>query len=212
MPGLADAVAAWDRAGLAGRVGFTVVYAAGMVLCLPSWVFTYLAGATFGPVEGAAVAWAGASLGGLAAFLVARRLLHAAAQRALARRPRLAALDGALADHALYTLVMLRLSPVVPFNVSNFVLGATRVHGGHVAFASIGLIPGSMLYASIGRAAAETTGLVPPSSHGPWGAVLWSVGLVATVVAVVILSRASRHRLAVSRAQEPQGPPVAPAP
>ena len=70
-----EALQAWlTSAGWWAPVLFIAIYAAGTVLFLPGSVLTLTAGALFGILPGALYSLAGATLGAVLAFLVARHL------------------------------------------------------------------------------------------------------------------------------------------
>ena len=73
-----EALQAWlASVGWWAPVLFVAIYAAGTVLFLPGSVLTLAAGALFGILPGALYSLAGATLGAVLAFLVARHLAGA---------------------------------------------------------------------------------------------------------------------------------------
>ena len=90
-----------------------------------------LAGFLFGFWIGTAVVSVAAMLGALLAFLAARYVFFDAIHRAARIRPRLkrwlTAIDKGLHDHGAYYVLLLRLTPVIPFWALNLGLGLTRV-------------------------------------------------------------------------------------
>ena len=112
------AFAAWvDSLGAWGPAAFVAGYVVATVALLPAWPLTVAAGAIFGLLEGVLWVLAGATLGATAAFLIGRHLARERVERALADRPRVRAIDAAGAGQGLKIVVLLRLSPLVPFNV-----------------------------------------------------------------------------------------------
>ena len=61
------------------------------------------------------------------AFLAARYLLRDKIQPLLNRRPKYRKLDRAVADDGWQVVVLMRLSPIVPFNLQNYALGVTAI-------------------------------------------------------------------------------------
>ena len=120
---------AWTRElGWLGVIGFAGVYVIAVVLLVPSWPASVAAGFAFG-------AWAiplvvlSATIGASLAFLVSRFLLRERV-RLLARRSAVIdAIDSAIAEEDWKVVVLLRLSPLVPFNLQNYFLGATDIRG-----------------------------------------------------------------------------------
>ena len=113
--------------------------------------------------------------------------------------PRFAAVYRALSDDGFRIILLLRLSPVVPFSLLNYALGMTRVQTRHYIWATIiGILPGTFLYVYLGTlssdVAAIARGDLPPS--GLWGKVgLW-LGLAATLAVTVSITRIARKSLA----------------
>ena len=113
------------------------------------------AGAIFGVVEGAALVFVAAVLGSTAAFLVARYVARSAVERRVASEPRFAAIDRAVGEQGRKIVLLLRLSPVFPFNLLNYGLGLTKVRLLDYVVASIGMIPGTLLYVYSGKVAGD---------------------------------------------------------
>ena len=124
---------------------FVALYALATALALPGSILTIAGGAIFGFQLGALLNWAGASLGAMLAFLLARHLGLGAVRRLLGKRAdRVTDLAGA---HGFATVLRLRLVPVVPFNVLNFAAGFAGVgFRDYMLGTLIGLIPGTAVY------------------------------------------------------------------
>lgn len=91
------------------------------------------AGIGYGPVRSLFVAVPGAILAASVAFLLGRTILHDRVHQRIARAPRWRALYHAVETNTLKVILLLRLSPVVPFNMLNYALGLTNVRlGGYV--------------------------------------------------------------------------------
>lgn len=189
----------WARgAGLGGAVVFGLLYVLATLLFLPGSVLTLGAGFLYGLALGLAVVVPSSVLGALLAFLLGRTVLRKPVARLLKRHPRFQAVDQAVGEQAFRVVLLLRLSPVVPFNLLNYGLGVTRVRLGTYLLASVlGMLPGTVLYVYLGTLLTSATELL--SGHRPssgWaGKVFFFGGLVATAVAVVLISRAARRAL-----------------
>ncbi len=122
------AFADWIRhLGLAGAFIFIGVYALGAVLFLPGAIFTIAAGLVYGIAGGTAVALAGATLGAGLAFLVARYLVRGRIEEFAQKNRRFGAIDNAIGEEGWKIVGLLRLSPLIPFNVSNYFYGLTSI-------------------------------------------------------------------------------------
>lgn len=193
-PRLAALLAALEDLGPWAGLVFVVVYAVAVVLLLPGSVLTLAAGALFGLPRGTALAFAGATLGALGAFAIARGAGRELVARRIGKSPRLAALDRVLAEDGLRVVLLLRLSPLVPFSVLNYALGLTRVRARDVALGSVAMLPGTLLYVGYGVAARDLAGLAAGAApeRGPLHYVLLGVGLAATLAVSLLLARRAR--------------------
>jgi uncharacterized membrane protein YdjX (TVP38/TMEM64 family) len=104
-----------------------------------------------------------------------------------------AALDRAVASEGWKIVGLTRLSPAFPFTLLNYAFGLTRVSLRDYVLASwIGMMPGTVMYVYLGslaRAAGER-------SRTPAEWALSGVGLVATIVVTVFVTRLARTALA----------------
>ena len=84
-------------------------------------------------------------------FSIARALGGAAAAQALLERPKVRALANLAADAGILTVVLVRLSPILPYTPSNAVLGLTPMRLRHLAIGTaIGMAPGTLVYSWAG--------------------------------------------------------------
>lgn len=147
-----DALQAWlAAAGWWAPVAFVAAYAAGTVLFVPGSALTLAAGALFGVLPGALYSLAGATLGAVLAFLVARHLAGGwVAQKAGGWLKQL--IEGVEAEGWRF-VAFVRLVPLFPFNVVNYALGLTRIPLLAYALASaLCMLPGALAYAWLGHA------------------------------------------------------------
>lgn len=172
---------------------YTLVFAAGTVLFLPGSILSIVAGALFGPFTGSLVVFFGASVGASAAFLIARNILRHRIEERLRSSPALEALDRAVADDGLMTSVLVRLSPIIPFNLLNYVLGGTSMRFTHFLLGLFAMLPATILYVSFGALASDLAGL--EQHRDIRSTVLTLIGIVATLVAVIRLQRGAKERL-----------------
>ncbi|MGE3818078.1 MAG: TVP38/TMEM64 family protein [Isosphaeraceae bacterium] len=183
-----------------GPLAFGLAYAVATIALLPGAPLTIAAGATFGPVLGAAVASTGATVGAAGAFLIARHLARDAVASAVGRDRRWSALDAAIERGGWKVVALLRLSPAVPFNVQNYLYGLTAIRFWPCVLTSwVAMLPGAFLYASIGAAGrvgleAATGGVTRSRSPLEWS--LLALGLIATFVVTWYVGRLASRVLA----------------
>jgi uncharacterized membrane protein YdjX (TVP38/TMEM64 family) len=102
------------------------------------------------------------------------------------RHPHGGAIVDAVTEQGWKIVLLLRLSPLVPFNVQNYLFGITGISFAHYAVATaLGVLPGAALFLSIGAFGHGTEDA--DSRMLNW--ILFGVGLVATVVAAVTVTR-----------------------
>lgn len=183
--GLQDA---FVGSGLLGAVALALLYAALTVALVPGSALTIAAGAIFGPVFGTLVSFAGALLGATGAFAIARRTARASLEQVQGER--VARVQQRLREHGLLSIVALRLVPLVPFNVLNYLAGASAIRArDYVAGTAVGIIPGAIAFATLGGSIDE------PGSPA-------FIAAAALVVALTLTGAlAARRRPAAARAQ-----------
>jgi uncharacterized membrane protein YdjX (TVP38/TMEM64 family) len=184
--------------GPAGAAVFVLAYVAATVLVLPGSILTLGAGFAYGPVYGTLLVMLASNVGAAAAFLLGRTVLRERVARRLSGDKRFSAVDAAVGAQGFRVVLLLRLSPLLPFNLLNYALGLTRVRLRDYMLASlVGMFPGTLLYVYLGSLVTSvsqlTSGHRPDS--GPWGRVLFWGGLVATVAVTVLITRMARRAL-----------------
>lgn len=196
--GYLPAFAHWvDGLGVWGPVVFVLGYALAVIAFVPGSLLTLAAGAIFGLVRGAIYVFIAAVLGASGAFLVARYLARGAIEKRLAGNARFAAIDRAVGAEGRKIVFLLRLSPVFPFTLLNYALGLTRVAYRDYLIASVGMIPGTLLYVYYGKLAGDVAALAggAPVAKGPGYYAVLVLGLVATVVVTTLVARTARRAL-----------------
>jgi uncharacterized membrane protein YdjX (TVP38/TMEM64 family)/rhodanese-related sulfurtransferase len=146
------AVETWLRGfGAWAPAGFVLIYAAGTVLFFSGALLSLAGGALFGPVWGTAWNLLGATLGATLAFLIARGLgADWVAQRLGSRLRRL--VEG-VAEEGWRFVALMRLVPLVPFNLLNYALGLTHISlRAYVLASAVCMLPGAIAYTWLGYA------------------------------------------------------------
>jgi uncharacterized membrane protein YdjX (TVP38/TMEM64 family) len=111
--------------------------------------------------------------------------------------PRFAAIDRAVSAEGARIVFLLRLSPFAPFNFLNYALGLTTIPVRDFIVASVGMLPGTLMYAYAGEVAGEAlavAGRVETPRGGAYYAML-AAGLAATIAATAVVTRAARRAL-----------------
>ncbi len=132
---------------------FIGVYAAATVLLAPGAILTIGAGFAFGLWKGFVAVSAGSTLGAALAFLVARFIARDKVEAIAKGNEKFRNIDNAIGKQGAKLVFLLRLSPVIPFNLSNYFYGLTGVKFWPYVLASwLGMMPGTFLYVYIGTA------------------------------------------------------------
>jgi uncharacterized membrane protein YdjX (TVP38/TMEM64 family) len=94
-------------------------------------------------------------------------------------------------------MFLLRLSPLVPYNLLNYALSLSGVSFRDYLLASVGMIPAIIMYAYYGKIAGDVTrnlaGVAP--ARGTEYYVMMGVGLIATFAATHLISRAAKKAM-----------------
>ena len=187
------------RMGVVGIFIFIIVYAVATVLLAPGSVLTIGAGFVFGLWEGFLAVSAGSTLGAALAFVVARFIARERVAVIAQRNEEFRAIDSAIGKQGAKLIFLLRLSPIIPFNLSNYFYGLTGVKfWPYVLVSWIGMMPGTFLYVYIGtagKAAASAAGGGEAMKHGWQYWTLISFGLAATVVVTIWVTKMARDAL-----------------
>ena len=191
--------------GYLGPIVFIIAYALAAVAFVPGSILTLAAGAIFGLVKGVALVFVAATLGATAAFLISRYVARNAIEQRLAGNEKFAAIDKAVGNEGRKLVFLLRLSPVFPFNLLNYALGLTKVKFADYFVASLGMLPGTILYVYYGKLIGDVAQIASgsgPPRDGAYYAVL-VIGLIATIAVTSVVTRSARKALAdVTEASE----------
>src|SRR6266536_804730 len=191
-----------DWVGQMGTVGifiFILVYAVATVLLAPGAILTIGAGFAFGLWKGFLAVSAGSTLGAALAFLVARFIARDKVEAIAKRNEKFRNIDNAIGKQGAKLVFLIRLSPVIPFNLSNFFYGLTGVKFWPYVLASwLGMMPGTFLYVYIGTAgktaiSAASSGEAIKHSWQYW--TMMSVGLAATIAVSSCITKIARDAL-----------------
>ncbi|MDD2766599.1 MAG: VTT domain-containing protein [Candidatus Moranbacteria bacterium] len=123
------------------------------VIGFPGTPLTLLSGSLLGNLLGTITALVGNTLGATLAFLLARYTLREYVQNMLlAKYPTLKIYEERLERKPLATVIALRLIPLFPFNVLNFLFGLTSVSlKQYIVGSFFGMIPGTFLFVYFGE-------------------------------------------------------------
>ncbi len=190
--------------GTAGALIYGLFYIAGVVLFFPGLLLTAPAGLLYGVVIGTLIVSPASVVGATCAFLIARYAARGWVARKLEKQEKFAAIDRAVGKNGFKMVLLLRLQPVVPFNLLNYALGLTRIGLRDYVIASwIGMFPATVLYVYLGSIVQNLSELLRGKLPGsPLRTTLLWAGLAATIVLVWYIGRIARNALSEELGEE----------
>lgn len=189
LRGAVDALGPW------AMPAYALLHAAAAICLVPSAPLQIGAGLLFGLGFGIPTALAGTWLALTGAFVIGRWLARDRVQRLLKGRPRMKAVESAISDGGWKTVVLLRLSPILPMSLHNYVYGPTRIAlRTYAPAAALAVSPGTVMWTWIGALGGSAALADGETSVAQW--VLRGVGLAATIGVSVLLAHRARAKLA----------------
>lgn len=169
-----------ENAGSLGWIAFVLIYIAATILFLPASLLTLLGGFLFGPVAGTLLNLTGATIGASIAFLIAR---HSDGGWIRSKAgDKVGNLMDKVDQEGWRAIAFVRLIPLFPFNLLNYVLGLTKIPFGQYALTSVlCMAPATAAYTFFGH----TFGLAFSSEDAPFLPYLFA-GLILIAVMLVI--------------------------
>ncbi len=205
--------------GIWAPVAYALTYGLAVTLFVPGSALSLAAGVLFGLWLGTAVVWMGANIAIVLSFLIARYAARSKVEAMASTRPRFAAVDRAVGEQGWKIVALMRLSPVFPFGLQNYLFGVTAIRFLPCVLASAAFIlPGTFLYVYLGFAGSEAAAAVDGASGTDTLRLVWQLaGLLATAVVTVGIARIAARAVAshapekttsaIATAPEPVQPP-----
>jgi uncharacterized membrane protein YdjX (TVP38/TMEM64 family) len=137
--------------GIWAPIGFVLLYGVATIAVVPGGFFDLTGGALFGPYLGSVLDLIGGTLGAALAFLVARYI----ARDWLEARagPRLQSVMRSVREEGWQFVAFVRLVPIFPYNIVNYLLGLTRIPFLHYLAATVVFMaPSTVAYTWLGFA------------------------------------------------------------
>jgi uncharacterized membrane protein YdjX (TVP38/TMEM64 family) len=159
--------------GPTGVVYYALIYMIAEILAVPATPLTLSAGYLFGLQNGILTVLVGATGAACVGFWISRTFLRDYVESTLlAPAPdgsspnTLAKVDKAIASEGLKLLILIRLSPIFPFSVTNYLYGASSIDfGSYLMGTLIGFIPTTTAYVytgMVGQALTAGSGMDQP--------------------------------------------------
>jgi uncharacterized membrane protein YdjX (TVP38/TMEM64 family) len=181
-----------------GIFSFTVVFFIATIFLIPGALLTLGAGYVFansfgmgvGVLLGTLSTFLGACAGSIASFLLGRYLLRDWVNKLSEKYEIFEALDAALNEKGLRIMVLLRLSPVIPFNVINYAAGVTGITFWEYTISLLALLPGTVLYVFLGASAGS---LADSGNSGESSTVTTIVIVISVVLGILAIGLTSYY-------------------
>ena len=183
--------------GAIGGIVFIGIYIIATLAFLPAALLTLGAGVIFGVTWGSIYVFIGATLGAIAAFLGGRYLAQGWVKEKISSYKKFAIIDKAVSKEGLKIVLLVRLSPLFPFNLLNYALGITSVSFQDYLIGSVGMIPGTIMYVYFGSLVGDIA--LIGSKNQPGNIILhWVIqimGLIATIAVTVYVTKIAKKAL-----------------
>lgn len=196
------ALSAWfEKLGPAAGVLYAALYFLLELVGVPALPLTMGSGYLFGVVKGTITVSVASTAAAAASFLIARYGLRGSVTRLAERYPRFRAMDRAIGREGFKVVFLLRLSPLLPFAISNYLYGLTSVNlFPYVAGSCLGMLPGTVAYVSAGAAVSALSDL--SAGKGGVNPYLIVLGLVATIGALSTIGRIATNAIEAGQEEE----------
>jgi uncharacterized membrane protein YdjX (TVP38/TMEM64 family) len=189
----ATSMLAWLRAlGWAGSLVFVAIEAAAaMVGLVPASLFGLAAGVIYGVGFGFGLAAIGLMLGAVVPFALARSAFRPAILRLLDGRAILGRFDAAMARDGWRLVMLVRVSPVMPFSITSYALALSSIGFRDYLIGTLASLPALLVYVVLGSLGASSIAAV---EHGDSGVrlALLGVGVAATLLLTLRIGRLVR--------------------
>jgi uncharacterized membrane protein YdjX (TVP38/TMEM64 family) len=190
---------------------FILFFNVATLFCIPASLLAIRAGYVFGLGWGTIYVLVAAMFGAIFAFWMGRYLTRHRVQRKLQGNVRFRAIAHAVEKEGWKIVLLTRLSPIFPFNLTNYAFGVTQISLKNYSLGSLGILPGTVLYTYMGSLSNELTTIDFSASSLPlslqivqWG--LRFIGLAATLIITLYINRIAKKALHQHLISEPGSP------
>ena len=188
---LSDVVSTVENLGPIGPIFYGIFYTFAELLAIPATPLTMSAGYLFGLFQGVAVVLSAGVTAASISFFIGRTFLRSHVEtHILKNNPKLAKIDKAIGEeqNGFKLLLLLRLSPLFPFALSNYVYGASSIDFPSYFMATLlGFIPGTVALIYTGMVGKELTA-VATGDDGTHPIAMYAVGLVAVLTFMKLIN------------------------
>lgn len=140
--------------GVFGPIIYIIMFSLVPLTLFPDAVLAVAGGVVFGVYMGTLYTIIGAICGGTISFYISRFLGRGVVEKLIRGKGQL--FDDGIEDRGFLLILILRLIPLIPFDVISYCAGLTKIkYRDFVLATAIGIIPGVLIYSNIGDKAVD---------------------------------------------------------
>jgi len=169
---------------------YLLVFIVATVLCFPVGLLTIASGFMFGLWIGTFVSWVGSVIGACFAFFLGKKLFRSCIEEFSSTYPHFSTLDKAISQNAWKIVFLVRVSPLLPFNVLNYLLSLTNINFVDYTTATcVGLLPPTILWVYLGSIAKDLNELISNPTNS--GTTVLVFGIFFTLLSLIFITQIS---------------------
>lgn len=188
----------FEDLGSLAPILFVLILILGVIILAPTPILKVTAGALFPYWLAVLINFTASVIGGLLAFLLGRWLFRDMIGKIVAENRKLQNIENAIEGEALKISVLVRLSPLIPDELLNYVMASGPVTTRVFFLSTLSSIIYSLAYAyfglALGKIALSSEGM-SQFNESPVGMGLLILGLIATIIATIIVTRVTMAAL-----------------
>lgn len=188
----------FEDLGSLAPILFMLILILGVIILAPTPILKVTAGALFPYWLAVLINFTASVIGGLLAFLLGRWLFRDMIGKIVAENRKLQNIENAIEGEALKISVLVRLSPLIPDELLNYVMASGPVTTRVFFLSTLSSIIYSLAYAyfglALGKIALSSEGM-SQFNESPVGMGLLILGLIATIIATIIVTRVTMAAL-----------------
>lgn len=161
-----------------GILYYSAFYILAEILAIPAVpILTASSGYLFGLFPGTAVCLFSAATAASVSFVIGRTILRGYVEKILENNPKFSSMDRAVEKEGFKLMLLLRLSPLFPFALSNYLYGASSIQFWPYFFGTLlGFAPGTFAYVYAGEIGKALTDVEYSANSQPW--YIYAAGVV----------------------------------
>ena len=162
---------------------YVLLYMIGVVFAFPGVALTIVAGPIFGLWAGIGLVLIGANLGCQITFLLSRFLGRDFIYKFVKAEGMVDRLSKKIASNGFLVILSVRLLPIFPFNVINYISGLTSLrYRDYTLGTFLGMLPGTCVYVYLSYTASDVR-------DNPWGLVLSVSVLIVFMLLIAVFKK-----------------------